>query len=176
MADVIELADQLWTGATTVDVHHPLGSGEGGLVEVADGVRFWHGFSNATAVETDAGLVLVDTGDPLFGPLLHQRVREWRPDTRLHTAVFSHGHIDHVFGIGPFDAEAADTGRPPPVVHAQAELPARFDRYRLTAGYNAVVNRRQFGMDDLQWPTAYRYPDETYRGVRLIDVGDERVE
>src|SRR5256885_5130385 len=28
---------------------------------------------------------------------------------------------------------------------------------------------------DLQWPTDYRYPDETYRGTKTLDVG-ERVE
>src|SRR4051812_981212 len=175
VTDVLELADQLWNGTVTVDDHHPLGTGQGALVEVADGVRFWHGFSNATVVATGTGLVLVDSGDPVFGPLLHQQVRRWQPDQPLRDVVFSHGHIDHVFGVGAFDAEAASQGRPAPVVHAQESLPARFDRYRLTAGYNATVNRRQFGIDDLQWPTDYRYPDQTYRGTKSLDVG-ERVE
>jgi len=175
MNDLLELADALWSGAASVDTHHPLGSGRGALVEVADGVALWHGFSNATVVATEAGLVLVDSGDPVFGPTLHQRVREWRADPPLAAAVFSHGHIDHVFGIGPFDAEATERGAPRPVVHAQESMPARFDRYRLTAGYNATVNRRQFGLDNLQWPVDYRYPDETYRGQQTLDVG-ERVE
>jgi alkyl sulfatase BDS1-like metallo-beta-lactamase superfamily hydrolase len=175
VTDVLELADQLWNGTVTVDDHHPLGTGQGALVEVGDGVRFWHGFSNATVVATAAGLVLVDSGDPIFGPLLHQQVRQWQPDEPLRDVVFSHGHIDHVFGVGAFDEEAATRGRPAPVVHAQESLPARFDRYRLTAGYNATINRRQFGIDDLQWPTDYRYPDVTYRGTKTLDVG-ERVE
>jgi alkyl sulfatase BDS1-like metallo-beta-lactamase superfamily hydrolase len=176
MSDVLELADRLWTGQATVETHHPLGSGDGGLVEVGDGVAFWHSFSNATAVDTAAGLLLVDTGDPLFGPLLHQRVRDWRPTAPLHTAVFSHGHIDHVFGVGPFDAEVIASGSPPPTVWAQESLPARFDRYRATAGYNAIVNRRQFGIDELKWPVDYRYPDRTYRGVVELDLGGEPVE
>jgi alkyl sulfatase BDS1-like metallo-beta-lactamase superfamily hydrolase len=174
--DVLQLADDLWNGRASVDTHHPLGSGAGDLVDVADGVRFWHSFSNATVVDAGVGLLLVDSGDPLFGPLLHERVRAWRADTPLHTAVFSHGHIDHVFGVGRFDEEAASRGWDRPTVHAQESLPARFDRYRLTAGYNGMVNRRQFGIDDLRWPTDYRYPDETYRGVRVLDLGDERVE
>jgi alkyl sulfatase BDS1-like metallo-beta-lactamase superfamily hydrolase len=175
-ADVLRLADDLWNGRASVDAHHPLGSGAGELVEVGDRVRFWHSFSNASVVEGSAGLLLVDSGDPIFGPLLHERVRAWRADAPLHTAIFSHGHIDHVFGVGRFDEEAADRGWDRPIVHAQESLPARFDRYRLTAGYNGAVNRRQFGIDDLEWPTDYRYPDETYRGVRVLDVGDERVE
>ena len=73
------------------------------------------------------------------------------------------------------DNEADEHGRPRPIVHAQEALPARFDRYRLTAGYNAAVNRRQFGLDNLTWPTDYRYPDRTYRGVVTLDAG-ERVE
>lgn len=173
--DVLDLAERLWTGADSIEAHHPLLGGEGALVEVADGVAFWHGFANATAVDTSAGLVLVDTGDPLFAAALHERVREWRPDLPLAAAVYSHGHIDHVSGVALFDAEADGRGWERPVVHAQEALPARFDRYRLTAGYNATVNRRQFGVDDLQWPVDYRYPDETYRGVTSIPVG-ERVE
>jgi alkyl sulfatase BDS1-like metallo-beta-lactamase superfamily hydrolase len=176
MTDVLELADQLWTGSAPVESHHPLGTGRGDLVEVVDGVAFWHGFSNATVVDTDDGLLAVDTGDPLFGPLLHERVREWRADQRLRTAVFSHGHIDHVFGVGPFDAEASERGWDRPIVIATTALPKRFDRYVLTAGYNGIVNRRQFGMDNLQWPTDYRYPDETYDGVRVLDFAGERVE
>ncbi len=104
--DVLALADALWTGTATVETHHPLSSGQGALVEVADGVRFWHSFSNATVVDTDAGLLTVDSGDPLFGSLFFDRVRDWSADKPLHTAVFSHGHIDHVFGLGRFDAEA----------------------------------------------------------------------
>src|SRR4051794_5143910 len=176
MTDVLELADRLWRGEATVDTHHPLGSGGGELVEVADGVGFWHSFSNSTVVDTGDGLVMVDSGDPLFGALLHERVRAWRADAPMSAVVFSHGHIDHVFGVGAFDAEADSRGWSRPAVWAQESLPARFDRYTLTAGYNGVVNRRQFGIDSLQWPTEYRYPDETYRGVKVLDVGADRVE
>jgi alkyl sulfatase BDS1-like metallo-beta-lactamase superfamily hydrolase len=173
MTDVLSLADQLWAGTVTVETHHPLGTGDGALVDVGDGVAFWHGFSNATVVEAEAGLVLVDTGDPFLARTLHERVRAWRPDRPLHSAVYSHGHIDHVFGVPFFDEEAGRRGWAPPQVHAQEALPARFDRYRLTAGYNAVINRRQFGADNLQWPTDYRYPDVTYRGVARLDVGEQ---
>jgi alkyl sulfatase BDS1-like metallo-beta-lactamase superfamily hydrolase len=45
----------------------------------------------------------------------------------------------------------------------------RFDRYRSTAGYNAVINRRQFQIESLQWPIDYRYPDRTYRDELSIE-------
>ena len=55
-------------------------------------------------------------------------------------------------------------------------MPARFDRYKLTAGYNAVINQRQFGIEGLTWPTEYRYPDRTYRDAAALDIGDVRFE
>jgi alkyl sulfatase BDS1-like metallo-beta-lactamase superfamily hydrolase len=123
-----------------------------------------------TALRTDAGLVLVDTGSPLTAGLVHQRVRAWSPD-RLHTAIYSHGHIDHVFGTGPFEEEARERGSDPPRVVAHEAVRDRFDRYRRTAGYNAWINRRQFGIPDLEWPTEYRYPDLTYREELTLEVG-----
>ena len=59
---------------------------------------------------------------------------------------------------------------------AHEAVPARFDRYILTAGYNGVINQRQFQMPGFRWPTEYRYPDETYRDAPDVDVGGERFE
>jgi alkyl sulfatase BDS1-like metallo-beta-lactamase superfamily hydrolase len=176
MSDVLDLAEKLWRGEATVDTHHPLGTGRGDLVGVRDDVAFWHGFSNSTVVDFGDQLLIVDSGDPIFGPMLRERVRDWRDAVPLSTVVYSHGHIDHVFGVGPFDTEADDHGWARPTVIATSALPKRFDRYKLTAGYNGTINRRQFGIDDLQWPTEYRYPDATYDGVRILEFGAERVE
>ena len=54
---------------------------------------------------------------------------------------------------------------------AHHALPARFDRYIFTAGYNTIINRRQFGFTDLNWPTEYRYPDRTYHDTLDLSVG-----
>ena len=54
---------------------------------------------------------------------------------------------------------------------AHHALPARFDRYIFTAGYNTIINRRQFGFADLNWPTEYRYPDRTYHDRLDLSVG-----
>jgi alkyl sulfatase BDS1-like metallo-beta-lactamase superfamily hydrolase len=61
-------------------------------------------------------------------------------------------------------------------VIAHEALPARFDRYRLTAGWNGLINARQFGVPGLVWPTTYRYPDVTYRSTLHLEVGGERME
>src|SRR5439155_26544871 len=95
---------------------------------------------------------------------------------RLDTAGFAQGHIGHVFGVDLYEDEARTDRWAPPRVIAHEMISARFDRYRLTAGYNAVVNRRQFGIPALQWPVDYRYPDITYRDDLVVDVGGERFE
>ena len=52
----------------------------------------------------------------------------------------------------------------------------RFDRYIRTAGYNGVINQRQFRALGLHWPTEYRRPDRTYDGDLAIDLGGEPAE
>ena len=175
MTDVLELADQLWRGERDIGGVHPVGSG-GDLVTVADDVAFVPSFANVSAFSTDEGLVLVDTGSLPLARVVHGQLRGWRPDAPLHTAVYSHGHIDHVFGVPVFEEEAVTRGWGRPHVIAHEALPHRFDRYVLTAGYNEVVNQRQFQLPNLRWPLEYRYPDETYRRRAEVTVGDHRFE
>ncbi|MDA8359639.1 MAG: MBL fold metallo-hydrolase [Actinomycetota bacterium] len=167
--DVLELADKLWRGEADVGHYHPVGH-VGHMAEICDGVAFVPSFANVSAFDTDDGLVLVDTGSAPLAAQVHGELRRWSTQ-RLHTAVYSHGHIDHVFGVPIWEEEAAEQGWPGPEVVAHEALPHRFDRYVLTAGYNQVVNRRQFGLKDLVWPTEYRYPDRTYAHDLTLSVG-----
>ena len=172
--DILDLADKLWTGAVSVKDHHPF-SVMGGLSEVAPRTGFVPSFANVSAFDTDEGLFLVDTGSAFFAQQVHESIRGWSA-APLHTAVYSHGHIDHVFGVPVFEAEHRANGWAAPRVIAHAALPDRFDRYILTAGYNGVINQRQFQAPNLRWPTEYRYPDETYEGVRVVSLGGETIE
>ncbi|XNL76048.1 hypothetical protein K8Z49_36685 [Actinomadura madurae] len=81
--------------------------------------------------------------------------------------LHSHGHVDHVGGTAPFDAEEMR-----PTVVAREAIAARFDRYRATAGYNSRINQRQFTAPGLTWPTEYRYPDRTYRDRVTLRRGE----
>ncbi len=169
-ADVLELADKLWRdGPAGIGDYHPVGH-LGGLAEICDGVAFLPAFANVSAFGTPDGLLLVDTGSAFVAESVHAELRRWT-DARLHTAVYSHGHIDHVFGVPVWEEEAAEHGWPAPVVVAHEALPRRFDRYVLTAGYNGIINQRQFGVRGLRWPTKYRYPDLTYASELSLDVG-----
>lgn len=152
-------SEALWTGAIPVD-HQTIVSGFGPLEEVAPGLAFVESFANVTALATDDGVVLFDTGSPLTCATVHGFVRGWSA-APLAAAVYTHGHVDHAMGMGPWDAEAARAGRPRPRVLAHAAVRERFARYRLTAGWNTAINRRQFRIPGFQWPTEYRDPDET---------------
>jgi glyoxylase-like metal-dependent hydrolase (beta-lactamase superfamily II) len=167
--DILALADRLWRGEARTSEFHPVGH-LGGMAEICEDVAFLPAFANVTAIRTADGLVLVDTGSVFAAQEIHSQLRRWT-DQRLHTAVYSHGHIDHVFGVAPWEAEAQELGWPAPVVVAHEALPRRFDRYIATAGYNEIINQRQFGLRGLRWPTEYRYPDRTYSDELTVSAG-----
>lgn len=174
MADVLEMAERVWQ-----DGHVPqqglfvLGA-DSTVVEVAPGIGFLPSFCNVMPIVAGDAMVLVDTSSPLTAAQNFERIREWS-SLPLHTAIYTHGHIDHACGMGPFDEEAREAGRPRPRVVAHDAVRARFRRYARTAGYNGVINRRQFGFTGLEWPTEYREPDLTHLDGVDLSVGDRRL-
>lgn len=171
---MLELADKLWAGEMSATEAHPVVTNRG-LEEVAPGIAFVAAFGNISALALDDQLLLVDTGNQYFAATNFERLRGWT-DLPLTTVIYTHGHIDHVFGLGPFEQEADEKRRARPHVLAHRNLPERFDRYVLTAGYNGVINQRQFQIPGFTWPIEYRYPDETYDLQLTIEVGGERLE
>ncbi len=112
----------------------------GGPVEAAPRTWFASQFSGTTAFETDAGLVLVDTGTKQFAPMLASMLRQ-KTQAPVHTAIYTHGHVDHAYGLEAFLLP----GQKKPRVIAHSAMPARFARYAATAHHNAALNARQFG-------------------------------
>lgn len=173
MGAILDLSEKLWTGEVTTDQRHPFAGLDAGE-EVAERTFFYNSFANVTAFETDDGLVLVDAGTFAHKDLVFQAIREWS-QARLDSAIYTHGHVDHVFCVPLFADEAKERGWAPPRVIAHEAVPRRFDRYILTAGYNSVINQRQFAMP-IQWPTSYTYPDTTYDKSMTLSVGGLRFE
>jgi glyoxylase-like metal-dependent hydrolase (beta-lactamase superfamily II) len=112
----------------------------GGPVEVAERTWFASLLSGVTAFETDEGLVLVDTGTTVFGPHLAKEIRE-ATTAPVNTAIYTHGHVDHAYGLEAFLVE----GQAVPRVIGHRAMPARFERYTRTTNHNQAVNARQFG-------------------------------
>ncbi len=176
MTTLVERSRQILEGGepAEADRWHPF-TAFNELEEVADGVASVSSFANVAAVATDDGLVIVDTGGPLAGATVRDLLAGWKA-TGVHTAVYTHGHIDHVMGTAAFDAAADEAGRPRPRVVAHEAVGPRFDRYCLTAGYNASINQRQFQAPGLRWPTDYRRPDDTFVDRIDLHVGGTALE
>lgn len=172
MSSLEKLSDRLWSGEVSTDQpeHHPFAALDV-LEELAPGVAFYKGFVNVTALQTEEGLVLVDTGS--FLPVSHERsfaaVREWT-DLPLHTAIYTHGHVDHAYGLPPFLRELASKGLPRPRIVGHVDVGPRMERYVETAGYNSIINSRQFGVP-IQWPTDPDPPTITYTDRMDLRVG-----
>ncbi len=173
MGVLLDLAEQYWTGEVSTEDRHPFAPLMV-LEEIAPRTAFVSSFANVTAIATDEGLFLVDTGGWHVGPMVFGSIRSWS-ERAVDTAVYTHGHVDHVFGIERFDAEADEMKWKRPRVIAHEATPARFERYRDTRGWNACINTRQFSLIT-GWPETYRFPDEVYRDQRVIELGGERFE
>jgi glyoxylase-like metal-dependent hydrolase (beta-lactamase superfamily II) len=132
--------------------------------------HFISSFANVTAAETDDGVVLIDTGSFALAEPTRAVVRK-ATSAPVHTAVFTHGHVDHCFGVELYEREAGRTVR----VVAHEAVARRFERYRLTRGYNARINARQFQIA-VDFPDTFRAPDTTYARRLDLDIGGRRFE
>jgi alkyl sulfatase BDS1-like metallo-beta-lactamase superfamily hydrolase len=176
MSELHDFCDRAWRGE--VDSRFDVPWRERQAEELEPGVLYYKGVSSATTIDTGDGLVMLDTGHTLDIEPLHREVRQWRAETPLVAAIYSHHHVDHVSGIAAFDDEARLKGLQGPVVYGHEGVGGNFDRYRKTARWNGIINRRQFhnpsyAVDEpLPFPTSFRYPDVTYRDQTILEAGN----
>ena len=173
MGIIRDQAEKFWNGEITVTTQHPL-TPTGEFEEVAAGVVFYRWFANVVAVMTEEGLVLIDTGASFNQSETVSMVRKFAPD-RIHTAIYTHGHVDHACGMPAFVAEPQHNRWARPRVVGHRATAARFDRYKRTGGYNAEINARQFGMPS-QWPSDYVYPDTYFDDRLTVTAGSLKFE
>ncbi len=156
------------------------------LSEVADGIAMVEAFSHVVSFRTDDGLVLFDTSLMDFAEQVLKSLRGWS-DQRIHSVAYTHGHVDHVGGMGRILRDAADRGEPRPNVVGHENVSPRFDRYELTNGYNSIINMRQFapaqalvgGMAGRGGegpprfgPANFVHPDVKFRDRMALKVGE----
>ncbi len=152
-----------------------LSTGSGAAEELAPGVAFVEAFSNVVVFGTDDGLVVFDVSHEISAPAALRGLREWST-APVHSAVYTHGHVDHVTGAQAFDADAASRGYRPIRYVGHEAVPTRFDRYRATNGYNGHINMRQFRLPEPRFPSDFVYPELTYRTTTTLDVGGRAFE
>lgn len=180
MADLLALSEAVLDGGKGLAEVGPINRINHQLSVVADGIAVVEAFSHCVLFETDDGLVAFDASNVGGGARVVAAVRRWRA-ARFNTLVFTHGHLDHVGGSGAFLADASERGDPRPQVAGHVNVAKRFERYRLTAGYNRVINERQFGQfrrfgysmfdGETFLPETTPAPDLTYQTTRELDVG-----
>ena len=167
MTSLFETSEKILDGRLSIAEHHPVSIASKTTLEpISDRVAFMETFANVTAIRDGDELGIVDAGSPLHAPGIVDATRRWTPNP-LRTAVFTHGHVDHIYAVKLFEAEGNGSAK----VIAHEAVADRFRRYDLTNGYNGVINQRQFQLDAPFFPGDYRYPDETYRSTTSTSVG-----
>ena len=138
--------------------------------EIAPDVFIYPAFVNTYAFRSPAGLLLVDPGFGHASGLMRDAVRQWS-EAPLHTAVYTHGHVDHAFGLRAF-LDAGDT----PQIIAQENCLGRFRRYAMTNGWNARINQRQFSLPKPMFPDQFDWPTHVFRDALSLRLGDVAVD
>ena len=175
--DLLNIAERLWIGQMHSEDYpfQTVGVG-GGVADLAEGTGMVAGWGNVAAFRTGDGLVLVDTGGADQASTIHELVRGWSADP-LRTAIYTHGHRDHVFGVPYFEREGVRT-----TVVGHDAIAARFGRYARLAGFDPATAGRTGpfsagrGLAGSPPNAEYRYPDLTYRERLSLDIGDDRFE
>ena len=139
MADLLALSSDVIDGRLALEQAGPLNRINHQLSEINDRLAVVEAFSHCIVFRTDDGLVTFDTSNEQSGARCVEAIRSW-DRSAFNSIVFTHGHIDHVGGCGAF----MDADKPPTLI-AHENVQRRFERYRLTGGYNHVINERQFG-------------------------------
>lgn len=171
MNDLRAIGDACWTQYHSADWNRAIGGSR--AVAVAEDIAYIPTsgvVGNVTAVRTRDGLVVFDTGSLLTARQIYGALRAWDASP-IHTVIFTHGHLDHVMGAALFEDEAKKRGEPRIRFIGQRNMPARFARYAATAGFNSIINSRQFGRPITKRPTEFRTPDILYGDDLSITVG-----
>ena len=171
------LFERLWSGAAAMEEWTASVSG-GAVKPIAENVIAIHTsylFGNVTAIRTDVGLVLIDTGSRETAKQTLAALRRW-DNSPVHTVIYTHGHIDHTWGARLLDQEADAKGVARPRNIAHRNVLYRFDRYDATHALNSIVMGRQFNQPGYTFPDGHRRPDEVYDDTLTLTVGGVPIE
>ncbi len=171
MAGIKETAERLWRGDLTTRDQHPF-TATGELEEIAPKVAFCRWLANFAVCKTDEGLVLIDTGSYSNQDQTLALVRTYST-ARIHTVIYTHGHLDHAGGMAPIAAEAGRNRVARPRVVGHRAIAERLDRYKRAADYNRRTDELIFG-SAAAFPSDYVYPDTYFDHQLNVVAGAEK--
>jgi len=150
----------------------------GQLEVVEPGLATFHGFGNVAFAYGRGDMIAVDTSSRQVGEMAVAAIRKVT-DEPVTLIVYTHGHADHASGAAAFIKDAALRGYPRPRIWAHEEVARRFRRYGRTTGWQAHINRLQFGVETpagLFSDAFHVEPDLTYRGMQVLELMGEALE
>lgn len=145
---------------------------------LAPGVHVVGGMGNALSVETERGVVQLDTGqNPKQAQEMIARLREIT-DAPIHAIAYSHGHLGYNNAVGTWLEEAASRGDPVPRLIAHQNLERRWRRYRETEPLQKYFIELQFRIPVglVTEPLQLTMPTETFSESLTLVAGERRVE
>ncbi|HEY2484355.1 MAG TPA: alkyl sulfatase dimerization domain-containing protein [Candidatus Binataceae bacterium] len=165
--------------ATNTSAHpDPLDPMMGQLEVIEPGLAMFHGFANVAFAYGRGDMIAVDTSSRQMGEMAVAAIRKVT-DEPVTLIVYTHGHADHAFGTAAFIKDAAMRGYPRPRIWAHEDVTGRFRRYGRTEGWQAHINRLQFGIESppgLFSEAFHIEPDLTYRGMQVLELMGEAIE
>ena len=156
-------------------------SGELAGHELAEGIYVLPGQGNTLAIETDAGIVLIDaSGHTHVGGMI-AALRE-RTDSAVHAIVYSHGHHGYNSAVDVWQQHNADRGDQPARVIGHELVVKRIARYRETAELQTRMlaiqfnSRRDIPLETLAKGLTLHDLTETFSDTMTVVDGARRVE
>lgn len=146
-------------------------------VPVAPGVHVLPAQGNGLAIETPDGVVLVDVGRG--GGQTQKLLATLRTitDAPILAVCLSHGHGGYNFGLADVLAHNAERGDAAPRIIGHRNVVRRFDRYRETSRFQAVLAAMQFpGLGGTPVAHVQLDPTETFDDVLVVRDAGPRIE
>lgn len=149
--------------------------------ELAEGIYVLPGQGNTLAIETDAGLVLVDASGYGHVKGMIAALRE-RTDSAVHAIVYSHGHHGYNAAVDVWQRHNTDRGEPPARLIGHELVVKRTARYRETAELQTRMlaiqfnSRRDVPLETLGKGLALHDLTETFADTMTVVDGARRVE
>lgn len=139
------------------------------------------GQGNSLAIETDAGVVVLDASGHRHADAMIATLRE-HTDAPVHAIVYSHGHHGYNAAVDVWQRHNESRGDAPPRLVAHERVVDRYARYRETQQLQlrmASVQfpaRRPVPLDVLAVGLALHDPTETFADHMVLVDGSRRVE